>query len=228
MYNVDTITLYMSTKRFFTLVNSDGKKQRRIDRIYTDYMTLKMMNKLRLTEKSKKNREREKRYNRLSNYSKEVLSRMTKKSRKKININWYGSYRGYNFNFNETWSSLTIMLSHNNVEKYTADEIIENTKKVIIEYFNLEPECLNEITLNRLDIHCDYRYEDEEELAIIKNILEYKASNKIYTYKKRPKKDNSKCYIYTYSAIRKDNREDTAVMFKQDIKMQENSCNEGK
>lgn len=212
MYNVDTITLQMLTKRFIIVTDADGKKHRKIDRAYTDNMTLKMIDKLKLTEENRQNRAREIRYNRLTNCNKEVLSKITKKSRKKLKVNWFGRYKGYSFNFNETWSSLTVMVSHSHIETYTADEIIENTKKIIMEYFELESKYLNEITLNRLDIHCDYRYEDDEELKIIKNILEQKAPNEIYSYKKRPKKNNSNAYIYTYSAIRKNDKEDTAIV----------------
>jgi len=214
MYNVDTITLQMLTKRFNIITDIDGRKHRKIDREYTDYMTLKLIDKLKLTEENRQNRVREIRYNRLSNYNKENLSRMTKKSRKKLKVNWYGKSKGYSFNFNETWSSLTITISHSHIETYTADEIIENTRNIIMEYFELEPENLNELTLNRLDVHCDYRYEDDEELAIIKNILEHKAPDEIYSYKKRQKKNNSNAYIYTYSAIRKNDKEDTSVVIK--------------
>ena len=104
----------------------------------------------------------------------------------------------------KNWQSLTIMLPNNKVEKYPAEEIQFNVSNTIVEYFKLEPSELNQLVVNRIDIHCDYKYEDKEEYSIIKNILK-KAPENFYTYKKRIIDDEEKGYIFKYLAVRKNN-----------------------
>ena len=108
------------------------------------------------------------------------------------------------------------MLPNSKVEDYTAEEIKNNVIKTIIEYFELEPTELNELVINRIDIHCDYNFDDKEEFIIIRNILK-KAPDNLYTYKKYLLKDDGDGYILKYLAVRKNKYVQEIVGIEDDI-----------
>lgn len=94
------------------------------------------------------------------------------------------------------------MLPNNKVEEQTAEEIKSNVTSAIIEYFGLKPDELNELVINRIDVHCDYQFDDKEEIDIIINILE-KAPQNYYTYKKHILKNDKDGYILKYYSTKK-------------------------
>lgn len=108
------------------------------------------------------------------------------------------------------------MLPNDKVENYTAKEIKLSAAKAIIEYFGIEPTELNELKLNRIDVHCDYKFKDNEEYAIIKNILK-KAPDKFYTYRKKLVLDNEDGYILKYLAVRKNKSVDEIISVEDDV-----------
>lgn len=193
MYNVDTLSLTMNFNR--KLENST-----KLDWNYIYRIDRTMKGKLVLYSKDKANRDREIRYSKLSNENKELLSRLTK--RKQRAIYWHGEYDRYIFTYNENWHNLTIMLPNFKLEELTADAIKYNVNKAIMTYFNLQQKELNELVLNRLDIHCDYDFGEDEDYDIIRNILE-KAPDKFYTYQKKLILDSKDGYIMKYLAVRK-------------------------
>ena len=78
---------------------------------------------------------------------------------------------------------LSITLSHYNIEEFTSEEIINNTRDKLVKYFGLEKTELIPLTLRRIDYYCDYRYSDEDELLIIKQLMT-KVTDTLYTYRK--------------------------------------------
>ena len=50
-------------------------------------------------------------------------------------------------------------------------------------YFGLTVEELEALTLRRIDYYCDYRYKDDNELKVIKNIMT-KVTDNLYSYNK--------------------------------------------
>ena len=199
MFNVDTMSLTMTFKKY------ENEYRNRLNWSYIYSIQSKIMKKMVLYEKDRQNREKEIRYRNLCTENRILISRMLgKRKREILPIYWHGKYDGYVFTYNENWQSLTIMLPNNKVEKYTAEEIQFNVSNTIVEYFKLEPSELNQLVVNRIDIHCDYKYEDKEEYSIIKNILK-KAPENFYTYKKRIIDDEEKGYIFKYLAVRKNN-----------------------
>lgn len=70
-----------------------------------------------------------------------------------------------------------------------------------LDYFGLTEEELEPLTLRRIDYYCDYRFRDEIELEIIKNII-IKTSDQFYSYKKEIKDEPSK-YVVKYLALKK-------------------------
>lgn len=213
MFNVDTLSLTMTFRRYI--------KIRKLDWNYIYKVQSKIMKKLVLYERDKQNREKEIRYSRLSNENRIVIDRILKNRKRRIlPIYWHGKYDGYVFTYNENWQSLTIMLPNNKVEKYTADEIKSDVRKVIIEYFNLEPAELNELVLNRIDVHCDYKFDNEVQYLIIKNIIK-KAPDRFYNYKKRLIKDDKDGYLLKYIALRKNkNIEDILTLEEKNLEVE--------
>ena len=127
------------------------------------------------------------------------MANLIGKKIKHKNIYWKGKYGSYFFTYNETWNSLTIMLEHKAIKNYTSEQILENTKNVVMQYFKLEQDEINKIVLTRIDIKTDYRYKNEEELKIIKNIIE-KAKSKLLTYIKITIQNDENGYTVKYIA----------------------------
>ena len=117
---------------------------------------------------------------------------------------WYGKYKDYSFAYNERWNYLMVTVPHYLIEQYTQYQIISKVQNIIIEYFNLKQQEINKIQLNRIDIHNDFKFQSDEELNIIKDILK-KAPDNFYTYKKQLLKDDKDGYILVYKSIRKNN-----------------------
>ncbi len=188
MYSIiDTFTLCMSCTRWYKTKNViTGKYYDTIDWSYTARLQQKITSKMFQNEQDKQN-----------------VNRVVKVSEykwKKAKVNWHRKYKGYVFNYYENWHSLTIMVPHYKLENYKATEILKDVTAVIQELFEIATEDLNEILLNRLDIKVDYRYKDDEEYQIIKNILS-KVSDKYYSYQKQVKKDDETGYILTFSRL---------------------------
>ena len=197
MYNVDTMSLTMTFRRY----NEKGE----MDWNYIHKIEDKIAKKMVLYEDDKQNRDRERRYNNLSVSGKRWLTRLlpSDAKRKKTSIYRHGKYNGYVFTYNETWQSLTIMLPNIKVEKQSETAIKADVIQSIMEYLQLESYELNELVANRIDVFCDFNYDDREEFVIIKNILD-KAADTIYTYRKHLEKDDKDGYILKYYSVRKD------------------------
>ena len=179
MFNVDTVTLSMNCRQYET-------ETKKVDR----------KNTIRINKKIK---------------SKLWLKLVDKNSRKygmgpdnKAKKYWYGKYQNYTFVYNERWNYLMVTVPHFLVEQYTQYQIISQVQNIIMKYFNLKQQEINKIQLNRIDIHNDFKFQDNEELEIIKNILK-KAPDNFYTYKKQLLKDDKDGYILVYKSIRKNN-----------------------
>lgn len=192
MYNVDTITLGMSTEKYCTKRNGRWYDTV-LDYEHTKHINEKIISRMWLDKDSKEVKETQDnwKFNADTPYP-------------DGNVYYHAIDGSYVFNFNDNWNYLTITLEHDKVETFTEKEIIEECYIELTNFFDLTPDDLNELKLNRLDVKCDYRYEDLEEYAIIKNIIE-KAPDKIYTYEKKLLKDDDYGYIVTYSATRKNN-----------------------
>ena len=196
MHNVDTMSLTMTFRRY----NEEGE----MDWNYIHKIEDKIAKKMVLYEDDKQNRDRERRYNNLSVSGKRWLTRLlpSDAKRKKTSIYRHGKYNGYVFTYNETWQSLTIMLTNSKVEEQSATDIKQSVIQAIMDYLELKPEELNELVVNRIDVCCDFNYDDREEFVIIKNILD-KAPNGVYTYRKHLLKDDKDGYILKYYSVRK-------------------------
>lgn len=197
MHNVDTMSLTMTFRRY----TDKGE----LDWNYIYKIQDKIAKKMVLYESDKQNRDRERKYNNLSISGKRWLTRLlaADAKRKKVPIYRHGKYNGYVFTYNETWQSLSIMLPNIKVEEQTATDIKADVIKSIMEYLELEPEELNDLVLNRIDICCDFNYDEKEEIEIITNILD-KAPDSIYTYKKHLIKNDKDGYVLKYYSVRKD------------------------
>lgn len=197
MHNVDTMSLTMTFRRY----TDKGE----LDWNYIYKIQDKIAKKMVLYESDKQNRDRERKYNNLSISGKRWLTRLlpADAKRKKVTIYRHGKYNGYVFTYNETWQSLSIMLPNIKVEEQTATDIKADVIKSIMEYLELEPEELNDLVLNRIDICCDFNYDEKEEIEIITNILD-KAPDSIYTYKKHLIKNDKDGYVLKYYSVRKD------------------------
>lgn len=190
MYNIDTISLGMSIEKYH--IGRTGFNE--LDYNHTNCIKQKIISKLWIDEDSRKVKQEQDK----GNDNKDTTY-------KNKCVYYHGIYENYVFNFNETWNYLTIMLPHDKVEVFAEPIIITECEMTILEFFDLIPDDLNELVLNRLDVKCDFHYNDLEEFEIIKNIIA-KASDKIYSYQKRLLKNDDEGYILTYSAIRKNNR----------------------
>lgn len=189
MFNVDTITLSMNCRQY-----EIEKGQCKI----TDWKNTSRINKKIKSKLWLKSADKSARQDGMGSDN---------KIRK---IYWYGKYRDYTFVYNENWNYLMITVPHFLVEQYAEYQIINKVRNVIMEYFDLQQEEINNIQLNRIDIHNDFKYQNDEELDIIKNIL-YKATDSFYTYQKQILKDDEDGYILVYKAIRKNKRIDTLL-----------------
>ena len=120
---------------------------------------------------------------------------------------WIGKYNGYNLYYNSKWNALTSQIPHNKIEKLTADEILEIFKYSMMQLFQLKETEIPEIKLSRIDIKNDYLCKNEEELKIIKYIIQ-KVKDKFRNYEKTYKKDDTEGYSVKYLSHKK-NKEGT-------------------
>ena len=156
MFNVDTITLSINCRQYIT-------ETRLVDWKNTSRINKKIKSKLWLKQVDQNNKK----------YSMEPDNK-TKKY-------WYGKYQNYTFVYNEKWNYLMITIPHSLVEQDTQYQIICKVKNIIMEYFNLKQQEINKVQLNRIDIHNDFKFQNDEELNIIKNILNKAADTFIHT-----------------------------------------------
>ena len=177
MFNVDTVTLSMNCRQYET-------ETKKVDWKNTSRINKKIKSKLWLKSVDKNNRK----------YGMGPDNKAKKY--------WYGKYQNYTFVYNERWNYLMITVPHFLVEQYTQYQIISEVKNIIMEYFNFKQQEINKIQLNRIDIHNDFKFQSDEELNIIKDILK-KAPDNFYTYKKQLLKNDSEGYILVYKSIRK-------------------------
>ena len=151
------------------------------------------------------------------NYAGYMNRKITAKLRLKDDYSgWFGKYNGYSFWYNPKWNYLTIKLAHDEIRPYYSYQIGHNVIQILLQYFELEQDDLNEIKLNRLDIHCDFKYQNEIELKVIKNILS-KATDSVYTYRKKILKDDDDGFILVYKATKKGNTDITTITVKNTV-----------
>ena len=202
MFNVDTILLGMNFE--------DKKKEVEMlagrTKIMTDYgyvktVNEKIRNKLYLDDDNKKKLKKVIELKQMAKQSHYILTR--KDLSRNLDIKRFGSDGGYGFYYNETRHTLSIHLQHCLVEDFTAEEIINNTKQELMNYFGLTVEELESLTLRRIDYYSDYKFRDEMELEIIKNIIT-KITDQFYTYKKEITDKPSK-YVVKYLALKDGN-----------------------
>lgn len=191
MYNIDTLTLGMlctrgyKRKNFFT-----GEYEDTLDWGYTARMQQKITNKMVVYEKD------------IQNMNSVIMNQKGKYV--KAPVHWHQYYNGYRFDYYENWNSLTVMLPHYKIHKLSATDIVELVKETIMRLFTIADDDMNPIYLNRLDIKCDYRYADEEEFRIIKNLLD-KVTDNYYCYKKNIRQNDENGYVITFTKD-KDNK----------------------
>ena len=180
MFNVDTITLGMNFEdKTQSYTDLFGNIKARLDYKYIQKVEYKIKARLYLdsTNRNKKQKllERQK-------WFKDTFGSYSNIGKQDY-IYWFGQDRGYSFCYNETRHVLSITLSHYNIEEFTSEEIINNTRDKLVKYFGLEKTELIPLTLRRIDYYCDYRYIDEDELLIIKQLMT-KVTDTLYTYRK--------------------------------------------
>lgn len=197
MFNVDTITLGMNFEnKTQSYIDLYGNIKTRPDYKYLQKVEKKIKARLYLDSNNRLKRQKllaKKKWLKDKGYG---YSNITKHDY----IYWFGQDKGYSFCYNETRHVLSITLAHYNIEEYTAKEIINNTRAKLIEYFMLESTELMLLTLRRIDYYCDYRYRDEEELLIIKQIMT-RVTEQSYTYKKEIT-DTPETYVVKYLALK--------------------------
>lgn len=209
MYNVDTISLGVNFREHkedsYYIVEGKQKQNCNWNKILK--IDEKIRTKLYFDETNKKKLEQE--YNKiaLSKEAKMFYSEITNKKIRKRSVYKKGKHKEYYFTYNTTWNDLTIMVKHKAIEKYTSEEILKNLERELILYFDLEREDIKEITLRRIDIKTDYRYKNEEELEIIKNIVE-KVKDSVRGCKKETVQDDKKGYTVRFIAMKQKNGKD--------------------
>ena len=191
MYNIDTLTLCMSCSRGDKRKNVfTGKYEDTLDWEYTARMQQKIIRKMVVYE------------NDIKNMSSVIINPKGKYI--KAPVYWHKYYNGYRFTYFENWHSLTVMIPHYKIQKLAAKDIIELVRETIMVLFKITDDDMNSIYLNRIDIKCDYRYADEEEFRIIKNILD-KVKDNYYCYKKEIRQNDPNGYLITFTKD-KDNK----------------------
>ncbi len=196
MYNVDTMSLTMNFRRY----NAYGLDWEYINRIHK-----KITSKLVLYKKDKQNKQEQKKFRYFSrDLDDNAVDKVIPNRKRRFPVYYHGKYNGYIFTYNYNWQSLTVMLSNFKVEDKTAEQIKAEVASTIVDYFELEPDELNELVVNRIDIHSDYKYDDKDEIDIIINILD-KAPNTYYTYKKHLLKNDNNGYMLKYYSVKKNN-----------------------
>ena len=203
MFNVDTILLGMNFEdRKKKVEMLAGRTKIITDYVYVKTVNEKIRNKLYLDDDNKKKLKKVIELKQMAKQSHYILTR--KDLSRNLDIKRFGSDGGYGFYYNETRHTLSIHLQHCLVEDFTAEEIINNTKQELMSYFELTVEELEPLTLRRIDYYCDYRFRDEMELDIIKNIIT-KITDQFYTYKKEITDKPSK-YVVKYLALKDGNK----------------------
>ena len=204
MHNVDTIDISMSTLQYKTVKPLYGFNHQEVDWQHTRQVNNKIKRKMWLDKTSKSNIDQ---INNCVEYG--LNANQVEELYKRIKYHLtYGN--GYIFCFNEYWNSLSAMLPHFMIEEYDEAEILGELEFAISTCFELEEDEMNELKLNRLDIKCDFKYKNQEEFNIIKNILE-KAPDQFYTYKKYIKDIKDDVYLFTYLAVRKHKYVDSLI-----------------
>lgn len=209
MYNVDTISLGVNFREHkedsYYIVGGKQKQSCNWNKILE--IDKKIQTKLYFDETNKKKLEKECKKIALSKEAKIFYSEITNKRIKKRSIYKKGRHKEYYFTYNTTWNDLTIMVKHKAIEKYTSEEILKNLEEELTLYFGLEREDIKGITLRRIDIKTDYRYKNEEELEIIKNIVQ-KVKDMVRGCKKEIVQDDKKGYTVRFIAKKQKNEKD--------------------
>lgn len=200
MFNVDTILLGINLEdRKKEIETIAGRTRVITDCDYVRTVNNKIKSKLYLDDN---NRKKLQKVIEIQQIAKSFHFKFRRKDLdRNLDIIRYSKDEGYGFYYNETRHTLSVHLQHWLVEDFTADEIINNTRKKLMDYFGLTEEELEPLTLRRIDYYCDYRFRDEIELEIIKNII-IKTSDQFYSYKKEIKDEPSK-YVVKYLALKK-------------------------
>ena len=199
MFNVDTISIGMNLEdRKTEIKNVLGRIREVTDYNYVRTVNDKIKIKLHLDDENKKKLQKVIAMNQMA---RELFFRFNKDYwSKKLDITRYGRDGNYSFFYNETRHTLTIHLQHSLIEEFTAEEIIENTKQELMDYFGLTIQELEPLTLRRIDYYCDYKYRDDVELQVIKNIIT-KITEQFYTYRKEIT-DKPEKYVVKYLALK--------------------------
>ena len=198
MYNVDTLDLSWNFRKHIEWTDEETGERIRLKELDIQYIKPideKIRSRLYLDKQNQQNQQREDRYNQMSREGKFALFKLIKK-RDAPCICYRAKYNGYNFYYNSKWNSLKIHLSHRLVEDCDADQIINNVKDVISEFFEIDRDIITNLTLTRMDIKNDFKCEDEQDKAIIKNIIS-KAMQKFRNYNKEIE-DTETRYIVNY------------------------------
>lgn len=198
MYGVDTLDLSWIFRKHIEWTDEETGERIRLKELDIQYIKPideKIRSKLYLDKQNQQNQQREDRYNQMSREGKFALFKLIKK-RDGPSINYKGKYGGYTFYYNSKWNSLKIHLSHKLVEDYDTDEIINNVKDVIVEFFEIDRDIITNLTLTRLDVKNDFRCDDEGDKRIIKNIIS-KATQRYRSYNKEVEDTETK-YIVNY------------------------------
>jgi len=198
MNNVDTMTLGMNLEDRRKKIKLLFDNKIIVDYEYVRIVDEKIKNKLVLDEK---NRKKLQKVREIQNTRKKLDIFRLNKSRDVTEIYMYGKDEYYSFFYNTTRHTLSITILHDLIENYTADEIINNTNNELMRYFDLTKEELNPLTLRRIDYFCDYRYRDDLELEIIKNI-NLKTADYIYPNYRKELEDSADSYIVKYLSFK--------------------------
>jgi len=199
MFNVDTMELGMNLedrqKEIETIL---GRKKTITDYNYVKSVDSKIKEKLYIdTENTKKL----KMLIDMKNTARKIYPFSTRNEFDiKIDIFRFGKDGGYGFCYNQTRHTLTIKLQHWLIEQFTAEEIIANTEQELMKFFGLTTEEINPLTLRRIDYYCDYKFRDDTELEIIKNIIS-KLPDQFYSYRKEITDEPEK-YVVKYLALK--------------------------
>ena len=199
MFNVDTIELGMNLedrqKEIETIL---GRSKVIIDYNYVRTVDNKIKEKLYIDAENKK---KLKMLIDMKNTARIISPISTRDGLDiKIDIFRFGKDGGYGFCYNQTRHTLTIKLQHWLIEEFTAEEIIENTEQELMKFFGLTIEEINPLTLRRIDYYCDYKFRDDAELEIIKNIIS-KITDQFYGYRKEITDEPEK-YVVKYLALK--------------------------
>lgn len=199
MFNVDTLTIGMNLEdKLKSYINLHGEINMTIDYRYIKKIEKKLKEKLYLDSNNRKMLlQKQQRKKTII----DVMEEMNHKNSKKDCIYWFGQDNGFGFCYNETRHVLSVTLSHYNVEKYTAEEIIGNVTNKVTSYFDINETDILPFTLRRIDYYCDYRYKDETELLAIKQVIS-KATETVYSYK-REITDKPESYVVKYLSLKK-------------------------